>query len=79
MTDAVGGAYDGIAESLRVAHPELTAEQARLLGKFYFVLVQGLALLWLLGPEMELPDGDDLAAAIAVLRGEPGGAPGRRS
>jgi AcrR family transcriptional regulator len=78
MTDAVGGAYDGIAEVLRELHPDLTAEQSRAVAKLYFVLVQGMALLWMLGPEMDLPTGADLSLAATVLaRGSAPGAHNR--
>jgi AcrR family transcriptional regulator len=68
MAGAITQAYDGIAEGLRAAHPELSAEQASALGKLYFVLLQGLSILWLLAPDADLPSGDELALAIETLR-----------
>ena len=67
MTEAIGGAYTDIGATLRELHPELSQEQAYAIAQCYFVLVQGMAVLLLLGPEMELPDGDALATAVAAL------------
>ncbi|GAA5049456.1 TetR/AcrR family transcriptional regulator [Nocardia callitridis] len=59
--------YDEMAVALRAAHPELDEWQARVVAQLYFVLVQGLGVLWAIAPEGELPDGDQLAAALLTI------------
>ena len=71
MDAAVRGAYRGIAEDLRAAHPQLGDAQAQALAELDFVLVQGLSLLWLVSPDGEVPSGDRLAEAIAALTALP--------
>lgn len=70
MNDAVGQAYEGIADDLRAAHPQLSDDQAKSLAQLDFALAQGLGILWLLSPEGVIPSGDSLAEAIGAL-GEP--------
>ncbi|KAA0022986.1 TetR/AcrR family transcriptional regulator [Antrihabitans cavernicola] len=69
MTNSIGGVYDDLAAVVRTTHPDLNSEQARSIAQLYFVLLQGFATLSLLTPEGELPDGDDLARAVAALSG----------
>jgi AcrR family transcriptional regulator len=71
MNAAVQEAYRGIAEDLRAAHPQLSEDQAQALAQLDFVLVQGLALLWLLSPDGDVPSGDRLAEAITALSAPP--------
>jgi len=71
MNAAIGEAHRGIAEDLRAAHPQLTDDQAQALAQLDFVLVQGLALLWLLSPDGDVPSGDRLADAITALTTPP--------
>ena len=72
MDAAIGDAYRGIADALRAAHPQLTDDQAQALAQLDFVLVQGLALLWLVSPDGVVPSGDRLAEAISALSAPPG-------
>ncbi|GAA4478001.1 helix-turn-helix domain-containing protein [Microbacterium panaciterrae] len=72
MQDAIEEGYRGVAEDLAETHPDLSPEQALALAKLDFVLSQGLGVLWLLSPDGRIPDGDTLAAAVAVLHDEPG-------
>ncbi|MBF6167831.1 TetR/AcrR family transcriptional regulator [Streptomyces gardneri] len=69
FAQSLPGAYRDIAEALRHAHPQLSEDQAGALAQLYFVLVQGLGVLQTLVPESNLPDGDRLAQAVAVLAG----------
>ena len=71
MDAAIGEAYRGIAEDLRASHPQLTDDQAQALAQLDFVLVQGLALLWLVSPDGVVPSGDRLAEAITALSAPP--------
>lgn len=71
MDAAVGGAYRGIAEDLRAAHPQLSEDQAQALAQLDFALVQGLALLWLVSPDGAVPSGDRFAEAITALTAPP--------
>lgn len=60
-------AVAGFAELVSEIHPALTEPQARVIGKLYYVLVNGLALQWISDPAGRLPTGEELAAAIAAL------------
>lgn len=73
MDAAIGEAHRGIAEDLRSAHPQLTDDQAQALAQLDFVLVQGLALLWLVSPDGQVASGDRLAEAISALSAPPAG------
>ena len=68
MQAAVEEGYRGVAEGLVAAYPGLSPEQALALAQLEFVLSQGLGILWLLSPEGRIPDGDTLAAAVALLQ-----------
>jgi AcrR family transcriptional regulator len=71
MNAAITEALRGIAEDLRAAHPHLSVDQAQALAQLDFVLVQGLALLWLLSPDGDVPSGDRFADAITALTTPP--------
>ena len=67
MGDATPSVYRDVAAVLSEVHPDIDADQARAVAQLYFVLLQGLAVLWLLSPDSELPDGDALALAAAAV------------
>lgn len=67
MAGAVDNGVGEIAEVLRETHPDLDAEQAAVVARFYFALLNGLAVLWITNPDGALPSGEDLATAIGVL------------
>jgi AcrR family transcriptional regulator len=71
MHAAIAEAHRGIAEDLRAAHPQLSDDEALALAQLDFVLVQGLALLWLVSPDGEVPSGDRLADAVTALVAPP--------
>jgi AcrR family transcriptional regulator len=82
MAEAVAGGYAGMAETLLDVYPELPDAQAQAIGQLYFVLLHGMAMMWLLSPDVELPDGDALALAVSALatpRSVPAPAPGSGS
>ena len=68
LAEAAGEGYLGIAEQLREARPELSEAQVDAVAKLDFALVQSLGILWLLAPG-SLPNGDELARAVAVIAG----------
>lgn len=68
MRGAVDGAFDDIAGQFTAAHPELDADQARVIAELSFAMVQGFALIWLVNSE-GTPSGDRLAEAVRVLAG----------
>ncbi|GAB4585927.1 TetR/AcrR family transcriptional regulator [Nocardia sp. IFM 10818] len=70
MAEATGHAYADLAAAVREAHPDLSDEQARAVGKLFYVLFQGMAVQSLIAPAAELFDGDDLVRAVAAVRGE---------
>ncbi|MGV9677866.1 TetR family transcriptional regulator [Nocardia sp. NPDC003482] len=70
LAEASDGAYADLAAILRETHPDLSAAEARAVAKFYFVLFQGYAMMWLLAPASELLTGDDVALAVKTLRGK---------
>ncbi|MFD0360879.1 TetR/AcrR family transcriptional regulator [Nocardia sp. GCM10030253] len=67
MTDSLSGAYEDLARSMREAHPALDHDAARAIAELYFVLTQGLGVLWMITRGKNLPDGARLTEAIAVL------------
>ncbi|MFQ6393000.1 TetR/AcrR family transcriptional regulator [Nocardia sp. KC 131] len=67
MTDSLTGAYSDITRSLREAHPVLDEDQARAVAELYFMLTQGLGVLWMITRGKNLPDGARLTEAIAIL------------
>ncbi|MGN2639234.1 TetR/AcrR family transcriptional regulator [Nocardia takedensis] len=67
MAEASEHAYADLTRSLRDTYPDLTDEQARALGKLVFTLFQGVAVLWLAAPDLELLDGADLTTAVEAL------------
>lgn len=67
MTDSLTGAYADITHALQEAHPELDQDVARAIAELYFVLTQGLGVLWMITRGKNLPDGARLTEAIAVL------------
>ncbi len=69
MTEALSGAYEDLGKALREAHPELDADTARAVGELYFVLAQGLGVLWMITRGDNLPDGARLGEAIAAIAG----------
>ncbi|WP_067568743.1 TetR/AcrR family transcriptional regulator [Nocardia acidivorans] len=69
MAEATGQAYDDMSRHVREAHPDLTEAQSRAVAKTLFVLFQGMVMQWMIAPTADLLDGDDLATAIAAIRG----------
>ncbi|MFD9551679.1 TetR family transcriptional regulator [Nocardia salmonicida] len=67
LADQLSGAYTDLAANVAAAHPELDPEQAAAIGRMYFVLAQGLAMLWVLDPGAVAADGDQLATAVRAL------------
>ncbi|QIS20563.1 TetR/AcrR family transcriptional regulator [Nocardia terpenica] len=68
LAEASRGAYAELAGLLQDIHPNLTPEQARAVGKLYFLMFQGYALLGLLAPESDLLTGEEVATAVEALR-----------
>lgn len=66
LAAATGHGYEGVAERLRAARPELDEADVDAVAKLDYALVQSLGVLWLLSPE-SLPTGDVLARAVAVI------------
>jgi len=66
LASAAGQGYEGIAEQLRNARPDLDDADIAAVAKLDYVLVQSLGILWLLSPDA-LPTGDELARAVAVI------------
>ncbi|MGW4841757.1 TetR/AcrR family transcriptional regulator [Nocardia brasiliensis] len=62
--------YREMGTALRTAHPNLTEEQAESIAQLYFVLAQGLGVLWVIAPNGALPDGDRLAQALTAIGGD---------
>lgn len=62
--------YREMGAALREAHPNLTEEQADAIAQLYFVLVQGLGVLWVIAPDGKLPDGNRLAEALTAITGD---------
>ena len=56
-------AISGIAELLAESLPELDAEQRRALAAYYFVIVNGLAVIWLVDPAVA-PSGKQLGQLL---------------
>ena len=75
LSDASAEGYRGMADNLRLVHPELPDEQIQAIAKLDFVLVQSLGILWLLSPDGDVPTGDDLALAVSALAGAVAGTP----
>lgn len=71
MGAAIAQAYDDFTADFTAAHPQLDADQARALAEFSFALVQGYAILWLMEPDRDLPNGDRLAQAVLALSARP--------
>ncbi|MFG1798455.1 TetR/AcrR family transcriptional regulator [Nocardia sp. NPDC049149] len=69
FTDALPTIYREMGTALQETHPQLTTEQAESIAQMYFVLVQGLGVLWLIAPNGELPDGNRLAEAVSAIAG----------
>ncbi|GAA5092060.1 TetR/AcrR family transcriptional regulator [Nocardia iowensis] len=63
--------YREMGETLREAHPQLTQQQAESIAQLYFVLAQGLGVLWVVAPDGDLPNGDRLAEALTAIAGTP--------
>ncbi|MFF2083177.1 TetR family transcriptional regulator [Nocardia sp. NPDC058176] len=70
MGDQLSTASADLAANMRASHPELDEAQAAAIGRMYFALVQGLAVLWLLNPDQVVADGDHLAEAVRALAGD---------
>ncbi|WP_280338350.1 TetR/AcrR family transcriptional regulator [Nocardia neocaledoniensis] len=70
LGDQLEAASTDLAAHVRAAHPELDAAQADAIGRMYFILVQGLGVLWLLNPGQVTADGDQLAEAVRAIVGE---------
>ncbi|ASF07670.1 putative TetR family transcriptional regulator [Nocardia brasiliensis NBRC 14402] len=65
--------YREMGAALRTAHPNLTEEQAESIAQLYFVLAQGLGVLWVIAPNGALPDGNRLAEALTAIAGDRAG------
>ncbi|MFC4128163.1 TetR family transcriptional regulator [Nocardia rhizosphaerae] len=70
LGDQLGAAWADLAANVRAAHPDLDAAQAEAIGRLYFVLAQGLGVLWLLDPGKAAADGDQMAEAVRAIVGE---------
>ena len=62
MRAAQRGAVDGIAELLAEPLPRATAEERQALAAYYFAVINGLAIVWLIDPSI-VPTGDRLHLA----------------
>lgn len=71
MGENMPKAFADLAGALREAHPNLEPAQADALAKLYFVLTQGLSVLFMILPEGETPDGAELAQALATITADP--------
>jgi hypothetical protein len=67
FTESLPQIHREMGAALRETHPQLSQEQAEAVAQLYFVLVQGLGILWTIVPTAELPDGDRLTEAIAAI------------
>ncbi|WP_410877187.1 TetR/AcrR family transcriptional regulator [Nocardia sp. A7] len=70
LGDQMSGAFADLGAHVQAAHPELDAAQAAAIGRMYFVIAQGLGLLWLLDPGEVAVDGDQLTVAVQALAGK---------
>jgi AcrR family transcriptional regulator len=68
MAGAVESGIGEIEAVLRETHPDLDPVQAAAVARFYFTLLNGLAVLWITNPDGALPTGADLTTAIRALR-----------
>lgn len=66
LAAATARGYQGVAENLRAARPELADADAEAVAKLDYALVQSLGILWLLNPDA-VPTGDELARAVTVI------------
>ncbi|MBO9626795.1 MAG: TetR/AcrR family transcriptional regulator [Microbacterium sp.] len=66
LGEAAEQGYQGMADQLRSAHPELDEAQVEAIAKLDFVLVQSLGIMWLMNPG-SLPSGEELATAVSAL------------
>ncbi|WP_067537298.1 TetR/AcrR family transcriptional regulator [Nocardia crassostreae] len=69
MVEVTAEAYNDLATVVGEAHPELSATEARAVGKLFYVLFQGMAMQALIAPAAEPLDGDDLERAVGAIRG----------
>ncbi len=70
LGDQLSGAFADLGAHVQAAHPELDPAQAAAIGRMYFVIAQGLAMLWLLDPGEVAVDGDQLSVAVKALAGK---------
>ncbi|MGY4099336.1 hypothetical protein ACW2Q0_07210 [Nocardia sp. R16R-3T] len=70
MSESLNGAYEDIGRALRESRPDLDTDTAQAIAELYFVLTQGLGILWTITRGDNLPDGARLAKAIAALADE---------
>ncbi|MEV6137660.1 TetR/AcrR family transcriptional regulator [Nocardia sp. NPDC051990] len=70
MSESLTGAYEEIARAIQESRPDLDADTALAIGELYFMLTQGLGILWTITRGRNLPDGARMAKAIAALAGE---------
>ncbi|MEU0505300.1 TetR/AcrR family transcriptional regulator [Nocardia sp. NPDC005998] len=70
MDDSLTGAYTDLGRALRESRPDLDQDTAEAIAELYFVLTQGLGILWTITSGSTLPDGARLAKAIAALARE---------
>jgi AcrR family transcriptional regulator len=72
MTDSLTSAYTDLGRELREAHPELEQSTADAIAEMWFVLTQGLGVLWMITRGANLPDGAKIAEAIAAVAKDSG-------
>jgi len=70
MAESLSSAYADLGRAVREAHPDFDEDTAQAIGELYFVLTQGLGILWTITRGGNLPDGARLTKAIAALAGD---------
>lgn len=75
MRAAQRAAVEGIAELLAEPLPHATEAERRALAAYYFAVINGLAIVWLIDPEI-VPAGDQLRLAELAAGGTAAGADG---
>ena len=75
MRAAQLAAVEGIAELLAEPLPQATAAERRALAAYYFAVINGLAIVWLIDPAI-VPAGEQLRRAELAAGGTAAGADG---
>ncbi|WP_405494514.1 TetR/AcrR family transcriptional regulator [Nocardia sp. NBC_00511] len=73
MAQATEGALQDMGATVRTAHPDLTADQAAVVGQLLFLLFQGMGVQQLIVPDAPPLDGAALVDALEALRGSRSG------